>query len=447
MFEYSDNSALDYIMSFSHSGKPVKDLSRMKKLLAALGDPQDKLKFIHIAGTNGKGSMAEMFSGILKYAGVTAGVFTSPYIREYNDRIRVGRKNIEDDELREITEFVRGVVEKLPEKKDFSQFEITTAIALEHFLNRGCAVVVFETGLGGLLDCTNVVTTTVLSVIGSVDLDHTAVLGDTVEEIAYQKAGIIKPGVPCAVNGMNSPEVIKVIKDYAGKMGSPVTVTEPDKVKIMSEFIYGTKFTYKGGEFRTGMGGRYQVSNAMTVIEGARLIAGELGITEEDIRTGIMRAVLPCRTEVICKEPLTVLDGGHNPNAMKALANFIECNADIPGEMGMCTAIIGMCTDKDIAESVRHLIPKTGGHGASGVQRFVTVDGFSERAENKDKLALLINSLGGNAAPAKGSIEEEISRMQHQNSDGMTLICGSLFLAAEVKQLIYRYTADKMGDY
>ena len=190
---------MEFISGFSKQGGKVRDLNRIKSLLKAVGNPEKSLKFVHIAGTNGKGSMAQMFSEIFIDAGYKTGLFTSPYIIEYNDRIQINGQNISDEEIEIISNEIRPVVESLEGDTDFSQFEITQTIAFLYFAKMQCDIVVLETGVGGLLDSTNVIEAPLVSVIGSVSYDHTAVLGNTLEEIAFQKAGIIKPKCPCVL--------------------------------------------------------------------------------------------------------------------------------------------------------------------------------------------------------------------------------------------------------
>lgn len=424
--ENSSSQAVEYIMSFSHSGKPVKDLSRIKKLLSTLGDPQEKLRFVHIAGTNGKGSMAQMFSEIFTCAGLKTGLFTSPYIIEYADRIRVNNVNISYLELEEISDIIRTHIDAMSDKADFSQFEITQAAAFLYFVRQGCDIVVLETGLGGLLDCTNVINTPLLTVIGSVDYDHTAILGDTIEEIAFQKAGIIKPGIPCVLSAGNDTRVVKTVKDRADILGSRLIIPDKSLMKPITCGVFGTEFEYKGRYYRTVMGGQHQIINAMAVIEGSELISDKLGLNYDYIQKGIGLASIPGRTEVISKAPLIILDGAHNPDGMAALADLISRCDKRP-----CRAVIGMCMDKNMADAVSKLLPL--------VESFVTVDGFSERAEDKHKLAELINSLDKSshencARPAGSDLISEVEKMCENNKEGLNLICGSLFLAAKYKQ-------------
>ncbi|SFB89759.1 bifunctional folylpolyglutamate synthase/dihydrofolate synthase [Ruminococcus albus] len=420
MFEYSNEKAIEYIFGFSHSGKPVKDLSRIKKLMAAIGDPQDRLRFVHIAGTNGKGSTARMFDGVFVRAGLKTGLFTSPFIIEYADRIQVNDRNIDREALARLAGKVHEAVSQFPEDTGFSQFEITQAIAFLYFEEQGCDIVVLETGLGGLLDCTNIITTPLLTVITKVDLDHTAILGDTVAQIAAQKAGIIKRGVPCVLSAGNTEEVRAVVADKASEMDSSFVIPDNDKLSVQNSGLDGTDFTYKNKNYHASMAGIHQTDNALSVIEGCEILRGELGLSDEDIREGIADAVLPGRTEILSREPLVMLDGGHNPDGVRALAKVIAGKRP-------CHAVIGMCRDKNLHEALSVLIPH--------VDSFITVDGFSDRAENASELAELINALGGKAVPAENSLLTVIENMKQQDSDGLTLVCGSLYLVSAVHEI------------
>ncbi|MBR7007378.1 MAG: bifunctional folylpolyglutamate synthase/dihydrofolate synthase [Ruminococcus sp.] len=415
----TQRSGMEFINAFSHSGKPVKDLGRIKRLLATLGDPQNDLRFVHVAGTNGKGSVCEMFSRIFINAGLKTGCFTSPYIVHYNDRIRLNGADIPDDELNEIAAQVKEKTQHSPDRQDFSQFEISQAIAFLYFAKHSCDVVVLETGMGGLLDCTNVISSPLLTVITTIDLDHTAILGDTIAEIAFQKAGIIKPGVPCVLSGGNSKAAADVVRQKAEENGSELIIPELEIAQISRVDIFGSQFEYKGRQYSLSMGGRHQIKNALSVIEGCELLKEKLGLSDEDICLGISQALLPARVEVLCPAPLTILDGAHNPDGLRALSRVLE------GCAKKCCAVIGMCADKNIDEAVKSLVPF--------VSRFYTVDGFSERAITKGELAAKITALGGNAQECDLPIFAQIKALQAENPDGVTLVCGSLYLAALVK--------------
>lgn len=420
MVEYSSqNSGMEFINAFTHSGKPVKDLSRIKRLLAALGDPQNSLRFVHIAGTNGKGSTAEMFSRIFIDAGLKTGCFTSPFIIRYNDRIRVGGKDIPSSDLSRIAEKVRTAVDTLPDSADLSQFEITQAIAFLYFVQQKCDIVVLETGLGGLLDCTNVITTPLLTVITTIDLDHTAILGDTIAQIAAQKAGIIKPNVPCVLSANNPRDAVNVVTQAAEKNHSTLVIPDIESVLVKRLDCFGAGFDYKGKSYTLSMGGAHQITNALSVIEGCELLKQTLALTDESITRGIAQAVLPARVEILCTSPLTILDGAHNPDGLSALAKVLD------GCGKRCFALIGMCRDKNIDSAVQKLIPY--------VDTFYTVDGFSERALDRTDLAQKIISLGGKTQPCGLPIDVQIKALQKAHPNDITLICGSLYLAAQIK--------------
>ncbi|MCR5478419.1 MAG: bifunctional folylpolyglutamate synthase/dihydrofolate synthase [Ruminococcus sp.] len=420
MVEYSSQSSgMEFINAFTHSGKPVKDLNRIKRLLAALGDPQNSLRFVHIAGTNGKGSTAEMFSRIFIDAGLKTGCFTSPFIIRYNDRIRVGGKDIPSSDLSRIAEKVRTAVNTLPDSADLSQFEITQAIAFLYFVQQKCDIVVLETGLGGLLDCTNVITTPLLTVITTIDLDHTAILGDTIAQIAAQKAGIIKPNVPCVLSANNPRDAVNVVTQAAEKNHSALVIPDIESVLVKRLDCFGAGFDYKGKSYTLSMGGAHQITNALSVIEGCELLKQTLALTDESITRGIAQAVLPARVEILCTSPLTILDGAHNPDGLSALAKVLD------GCGKRCFALIGMCRDKNIDSAVQKLIPY--------VDSFYTVDGFSERALDRTDLAQKIISLGGKAQPCGLPIDVQIKALQKAHPNDITLICGSLYLAAQIK--------------
>lgn len=410
---------MEFISGFSKQGGKVRDLNRIKSLLKAVGNPEKSLKFVHIAGTNGKGSMAQMFSEIFIDAGYKTGLFTSPYIIEYNDRIQINGQNISDEEIEIISNEIRPIVESLEGDTDFSQFEITQTIAFLYFAKMQCDIVVLETGVGGLLDSTNVIEAPLVSVIGSVSYDHTAVLGNTLEEIAFQKAGIIKPKCPCVLSAGNDMAVIKTIREKAMAMQSQLVIPNLYLCKAEKWDIFGCEFWYKGEKYATSMGGLHQISNAITVIEAIKYPAEKMKITLDNIKNGLKRATIPARIEVVSKNPLTILDGGHNPDGMKALAKVLETIPQRPK-----IAIIGMLKGKNVHEATRELIGL--------VDKFICVDGFYPLEMPKQELKEIIESIGGKAELSDLPLNELIKSIQKENPKGLTLICGSLFLASKV---------------
>lgn len=410
---------MEYIGSFDRKGTRITDLSRARALMELVGNPQKKLRFVHIAGTNGKGSMAQMFSEIFVEQGYKTGLFTSPFLIEYTDRIRINGENIQKNRLCEICETLKPLFEKCSLRKDFSQFEITQAIAFCYFLREKCDIVVLETGLGGLNDCTNVIENPLLTVIGSVSYDHTAILGETLEEIAYQKAGIIKPHCPCVLSGGNDMSVVKTVREVAMEKESQLCIPNFSLLKIKETGIFGSVFTYKGEDYEISMQGLHQVSNAVTVIDGVKFVSEKLKTDISSVKSGLKRAKLVGRVEVLSRNPLVILDGGHNPDGTKALAKVLE---NLPKPIA---AVIGMHKDKNCENAVKNLVP--------AVNEFIAVDGFSDVGLDieKEKLCEVINSLGGKACCEK-DIAKAVSKAKELSQGGTTVICGSLYLVSYV---------------
>lgn len=411
---------MDFIDRFSKKGKKIENLDRIKRLLDAVGNPQKGLRFIHIAGTNGKGSMAQMFSEIFIDAGYKTGLFTSPYLIEYNDRIKINGQNISDDELEDISREIKPLITALENYEDFSQFEITQTIAFVYFLRHKCDIVVLETGVGGLLDSTNVIENPLVSVIGSIAFDHTEILGDTIAKIAYQKAGIIKPHCPCVMSAGNDMEAVRVVREKAMEQESQLVIPNLYLCRAEKWDISGCRFNYKGESFELSMGGLHQINNALTVIEASKLMAEALPITMDNIKNGLKKAKLFARIEVISDEPLTILDGAHNPDGMKALAKVLEGIEKSPK-----IAVIGMIKGKDSAEAIKQLIPV--------IDEFICVDGYYNLETPKGELAEIIEKAGGKASCSQLLPEKTLERLEKQNPGGLNLICGSLFLASRIK--------------
>lgn len=409
------NECMDYISSFDRKGKRIADLSRAKALMALVGNPQNDLKFIHIAGTNGKGSMAQMLSEIFTEGGYKTGLFTSPFLIEYSDRIRINGKNIPHKSLCEIVEKIKPLVEKSPLKDDFSQFEITQAIGFCYFKKEKCDIVILETGLGGLVDCTNIIENPLVTLIGSVSYDHTAILGETLEEIATQKAGIIKPHCPCVLSAGNDMKVVKTVREYAMQTQSQLCIPNLCLCRVSKMDIFGTIFSYKGQNYKISMQGLHQVSNALTVIDAVKFANETLPISQDAILTGLEKARLIGRCEVVSQNPLTIVDGGHNPDGTKALAEVLK---NVPKPV---VAVIGMHSDKNCEDAVKNLIPVA--------DEFIPVDGFSHMDIEKETLAKIITQNGG-TAHTEQDIKSSVATAEKLCKGGTTVICGSLYLVS-----------------
>lgn len=409
-------AAMKYLNSFSKLGKPVNSLLRFARVMRALGDPQKHLEFVHIAGTNGKGSTVRMISNSLTRAGYKTGEFTSPYIKVYNDRIRIDGVNISDMELADIVTRIQPVIDGLC--IDCSQFEITTAIAFIYFAEQRCDIVVLEAGIGGLLDCTNVIEKTQASVITSISLDHTAILGDTVEKIARQKAGIIKQECPLVLAPSQKREVYALMYRTAMQFNSSFVTPNTDRLKIEKCDYTGSKFMYKNFPYIVSMLGRHQIDNALTAIETLYLLKrrGFDKLSYVNIYGGIKEAEVPSRCQIIrADKPFVMIDGAHNPDGMRALADFIRTVPKSPKIM-----ICGMMEDKDWETSV--------GYISRYIDRAVCLDGFASKTVFAPRLAEMFRQ------SEVANLRNAISRAAIlAGTDGMVLIAGSLYLAAALQ--------------
>ena len=304
------SEAVAYIHSLLVFGmKP--GLSRISVLLSELGDPQNDLKFVHVAGTNGKGTTSNMLSRILVEAGYKTGLFTSPYVFSFCERIQVNHQNISESALAETVSIVRDAIERLNRRGIVpTEFEAITAAALLYFKNAGCDIAVMEVGLGGRFDSTNIIPCPEVCVITSISLDHTKVLGDTIAKIAFEKAGIIKEGGVTVTTNRQEFDALQVIQNTAAEKHNRLVVADVNSAKVQSQKLGETVFTYGGREYTMPLTGLHQVENAVGAIETARCLAG---VTEENILNGIRKTVMHGRMEILPGPPPVLLDGGHNP--------------------------------------------------------------------------------------------------------------------------------------
>ncbi|MBQ7117193.1 MAG: bifunctional folylpolyglutamate synthase/dihydrofolate synthase [Clostridia bacterium] len=354
--------AIEYIYSFRKMQKSSSH-ERIEKLLSLFGAPHKKLKFIHVAGTNGKGSFSGAMSSVLTHAGYRTGLFTSPYVISFGERIQIDGKYIDDDSLCGITAEIREKTEALPEEMKPTVFEFITVLAFIYYEREGCDIVVLEAGIGGEHDSTNVIPSSVASVIMSVSLDHTEMLGDTVEKIAEEKSGIIRAGGITVSYPADSEErffkgqnesALEVIRDRAEKEGSAFYCPDIKELSVLKSGISGTEFTYKHLRLRTALQGDHQVANMITVAECA-LALKEKGerITDEDIEKGIAAFTVPCRMETVSEKPLIILDGGHNEGCMLALRAMAEKH--LKGKK--ITVLMASMRDKDYRKSIEIILP------------------------------------------------------------------------------------------
>lgn len=412
------NEALDYIHSISWSFcKP--GLERIGALCEALGNPQDKLKFVHVAGTNGKGSFCSMLSSILTATGYKTGLYTSPYIKVFNERMQINGKNIENEKLIELTERVRPIADAMADKP--TEFELITAIAFLYFAEAECDAVVLEAGMGGRLDSTNIISSALLSVITGIALDHVAFLGDTVEKIAAEKAGIIKPGTPVLFGGEDS-SAERVIANRAAELGSDFFKTDRTQLTVKKAALGGTLFDYKNrSDLRIKLLGLYQPKNASTVLDAVDILREHgLEISEQAVNDGLLNAKWPARFEIISENPLIIFDGAHNPEGITVATESISRYFN-----GKVTVLSGVLKDKDYNFIAGEL--------SKIADTAFTITPDSPRALSAIEYAEILKEKGVAATPCPDIKSALISAYEKAKTSGSPLVClGSLYTYADV---------------
>lgn len=433
------DQALAFIHSTSWKGSRP-GLSRIRELTERLGRPQDKLRFIHISGTNGKGSTSAMLASILQNAGYRVGLFTSPFVLRFNERMQINGCDISDEELSAVTELVKPHAEAMEDSP--TEFELITAIALVYFTRHRCDHVVLEVGMGGRLDSTNIISpeTVLLSIITGIAMDHTAFLGDTLEKIAAEKAGIIKTGVPVLFGGKHPPisttreiscasqeACARVIRERASREGSPYRETDYSQLCILHSDLQGTTLDFgtRKGLF-VSLAGLYQPYNAATVLTAVDILrsAGST-IPEEAVRAGLASVTWPARFEILSQSPLVIADGGHNPEGIDATIASIQ--AYFKGERILL--LTGVMADKDYIRMVARM-----GEVAS---RAFCVCPANDRALDPAKYAESFRAIG---IPAEGyaTVAEGVhAASEVAEAEGKALLClGSLYMYAEVREAV-----------
>ena len=417
------DQAIQYIHGVSNFFcKP--GLDRISRLCEGLGNPEKKLKYIHVTGTNGKGSTCSMLSSVLKAAGYKVGLFTSPYVKEFNERMRINGENIPSDRLAKLTERAKSVADIMQDKP--TEFELITAIAFLYFMEEKCDVVVLEVGMGGRFDATNVIPSPLLSIITGIAIDHTAFLGNTIEQIASEKAGIIKKNSP-ALYGGEDAVAEAIIAEKTDKNQTKLYKTDYLSLKICSMSLNGTVFNYRDrSHLSISLLGDYQPRNAAIVLDAVDILNTRgLLISEEAIRVGLSGAKWPARFEIIGRNPLIIFDGAHNPQgifaAVESIKKYFKCEKVI--------IVSGVLKDKDyraIAESISEV-----------AKEVFTITPDSPRALSAEEYSKVIGSYGITATACQ-SIEEAVSKGKTKAKEINTaLFClGSLYTYSEIINLM-----------
>ena len=417
------NEALDYI----HSRPRMKNTDNrraMRLLMEELGNPQDKLNIVHIAGTNGKGSCAKMLSNVLSVAGYKTGLNISPFVIDFLERFTINGEFISEETLAQITDRVKAKQEYIWEKFGLKlvEFEIVTAIAFCYFEMEKCDVVCLEVGIGGREDSTNIIKSSLLSCIMNISFDHTEMLGETIREIAYEKAGIIKPnGTVIAYPAMDK-SAMEVIKAEAEKQNAKLIV--PDMTEIDSDHkgYFCDVLDYRDISVTQSFAGVHQSYNTAVVIEAAKALdqSGKYNISSEDIRKGIEQTEFPARIEIFSKEPLIILDGAHNLDGVTALKNVLGANG-----VKDLTAVWASLSDKQPEKLIEAMAPF--------ISRLQTVDIFGSRAIPKAELADMAKKYIPDSTAAE-SLESAIDTAI-KNGENL-IVFGSLYLASDARKII-----------
>lgn len=404
------NEALKFIHSL-HKFKKDQSFNSIKQVLHNLGNPQDKLKFVHIAGTNGKGSVSAMIAAALISSGKKTGLYISPFVIEFCERIQINNNFISHSDL------IRYVLKVKKASFDFgvelSEFEFITCIAFCFYYDNNCDVVVLETGLGGRLDATNVISSPLLSVITHIDIDHSEILGDTVEKIAVEKCGIIKHDTAVVTTENQYRSVKRIISETAEKNNSQLIFNNLSSVSNKRVALNGNSFRYNGIEYKTRLIGRHQFDNAMLAVTALNI----LGVQQKYILSGLKNAYQPARVEVIGVNPTVILDGSHNENGISALVDTLR-----ELKIERFNSVICMMKDKQVERSLKNILPLSN-------EVFVTELPDNPRCLSAPQLAEICKKYNKNVRQI--SVSDVLSVAK---SELPTVIFGSLYLSGEIKK-------------
>ena len=397
-------------------------LSRMHRLMARLGDPQKDLRFVHIAGSNGKGSTAVFCDSILRKAGYHTGLFMSPYIYDFRERMQLDGQLVDKDLFARGFEAVMPAVQAMAEEgEQCVQFEVITALALWIFCQAGCEVVVLEVGIGGKLDSTNIIDAPLAAVITSLSLEHTGMLGNTLTEIAGQKCGIIKQGCRVAAYCDLPEEAEAVVRSICSGLGIVPAIADRNKLTVHRSDATGSTFTYAGQTYRIAMAGAHQVYNSLTALMVVRCLreAG-LAISQKAVEQGLAGAGIPGRLQFIPGTPSVLLDGAHNPEKIRSLCAFLDANfPDTP-----VVSIMGMLDTKDDASCVPLIAARSAAFVAT-----LPPDGRAVPVEHMMELAAPHTAVYSHTNPA----EAAKLALRLCPAGGLVLVCGSMYLLSDAK--------------
>lgn len=424
------NEALSYINDKDKYGSRL-GLDSIGKLLELLGNPQNDLKYIHIAGTNGKGSTASYISSALSSAGYMVGLFTSPYLESFNERMQISGQDIPDHALARITLYVKEAADKMVSEgwEHPTTFEIVTAIAFYYFKEEKTDYVVLEVGLGGRFDSTNIIEQSLISVITTLDYDHIDVLGNTMGEIAYQKAGIIKDN-GLIVSYPQGQEALNVLREVADEKNADFHLVDLDNVSIHDESEFGSTFDFKFNDLllenvKISMLGQYQIYNASMAISALLLLRekGLLNIEDKAIYEGLAKANWRGRLELMGHNPRILIDGAHNLQGMENLVKALELFKYDKLILG-----IGILGDKDYKEMIKAIMPK--------VDKLVVTEVNMPRKLDAEELAKEVKNYVDEVYIEKDIKKAVDKTISLANKNDLLVFGGSLYLIGDIRTIL-----------
>lgn len=430
--------ALEFIHGTYKFGEKI-ELKNITALLEELGNPQDKMKYVHVAGTNGKGSTCAMISNVLVNAGYKTGLYISPYLEKFTERIQLNNTPISEEDLIENTLEVKAAIERMLSKglPHPSEFEVVTAIGFNYYAKQNVDIVVLEVGMGGRFDATNVIKTNEASVIVSLSFDHQAYLGNTLEEIAFEKAGIIKPDTDVCVYALNPQSTHDVIIKRANELGARVHICNPDDIQMLSTGIDGQKVLYKKADSVLGVSeltlsllGKHQLYNALNALNALEILKQKgWNITPEAVQKGLATVAFTGRFEILNRQPVILIDGGHNIDGITAFTNNIKMYfAD-----KKVVLFYGMLSDKQVDESLDLL--------TSIAKKIYTLTPEDDRAVPAQEMAKHIKDKYNIDATALDDFADIAKYLDLSQKDEVYAFTGSLYMIGEARTVINNFLA------
>ncbi len=416
--------AENYVHSLTRFGSQL-GLERMNKLLELMGNPHKKLKFVHIAGTNGKGSTAQMSTNILRDAGYNVGTYTSPFVVCFRERFQVNGEMISEADFVTLTEYMLPFIKNMSEMGlEVTEFEMITAIAFEYFCKKNCDIVCLEVGLGGKYDATNVIYTPIVAIITSISLDHVEILGDTIEKIAGEKAGIIKQNSSVVTYPLQQDDAVAVFMQQCAKTGSTLIIPNANQITINTCNSFGSEFIYDNEMYKIKLVGEHQIYNAVAVIEAMNILSKKgFLINTNNIKQGLEKTIIPARFEIMSTNPLVIVDGAHNSQAARSLAinmDKLEANYKI--------AIMGMMADKDYESAVNDI--------GSRCKSVITVPVNNPRAINNKTLATIALKYCDEVYAIDDYLDALEKAMSLSDEKSAIIICGSFYMASDMRKIV-----------